>query len=224
MVLGIGSITSGLAAALYNQLDSPNTTDPGLSNSDDGGQPVDNVPEQSVDNPPVQPEPSPSATRPSATPSPNPGYQGADPNTITSVGLGPFRADQPVEPLLNSGVARRPTDNELCPPSTQLVAKSGKYSRVTASQDGDLISHVIIRNGSFRTRSGLALGSSEDDVRAISDVQETTAQDAETKAFLVRDGGNALLFVLNEGEVTMIVVGRGSAVSRIAESVPSGVC
>jgi hypothetical protein len=228
MFLGVGAVASGAAEALYDQLRDNNSSSDNTP-FDQNNQPADNNSvEQEVggDDPTPSPatEPSKEPRKPTPTASPAPDYQGADPNVITSVGLGPFRVDQPVAPLLDSRVARRPSGGGSCSSDSQLVTRSGKYSEVTASQDGELISHVIIRNGNFATRSGLAVGSSEDKVRKNPEAQESTNADSETKAFVVRDGGNSLLFIVNEGKVTMIVVGRSSAINSIVERIPSGVC
>ncbi len=216
---GIGSTAIGLEwlrdrANQTNDFTDPNGVDTGVIDqpADDG----EVVPPQD------QPTPSKSPSKASPTPPP---YETADPSTITSIGLGPFKVDEPVRPLLNAGVAARPGGGEgPCDADTQLVSTRDRYADVVAGQDGKLISHVTIRSENFKTRSGLKVGTSEDTVRGLDNVQEATDPDAETKAFLVKDGGNGLLFVVNEGAVTTIVVGRWSKVTAAAQVVPGAIC
>ena len=223
LFLGITATNFGLTGWILNEVNSGGNSGGGTTQVEDtGGGPAVNEPDVPVTDGSTAPQPEQTyPTTPDPKPTPTQPYRGAEPTTITSAGLGPFRVDEPVKPLLEYKIAKRP-QSESCDSSTQLVATGGEYSDVTASQDGRLISHVIIQNDAYRTRSGLRIGSSEDDVRAIPDVSERDAEG--TKAFVVRDGGNALLFIANEGAVTMIVVGRSSAINDIASRVPSGVC
>jgi serine/threonine protein kinase len=224
---GIGG--GGVVAASWlldrvSQTTGGNLPDPG-NVEDTGGGPTGTESDVPITDATEAPTAAPT-TKPSATPTPEAPYQGAEPSTITSVGLGPFRVDEPVKPLLDNKVARRPTDGDEgpCDPDLQLEAVASRYKDVRATQDGDLISYVRIRNDNYGTRSGVRVGSSEEKVRSLNDVEETTAPDAETKGFLVRDGGMALLFITNDGAVTEILVGRRSELTRVSGSLPGKSC
>jgi hypothetical protein len=193
------------------------STDPGPQVTD-AGVPVEDEP-SSLPSAVEAPAPSGSVARPTPSPSlvtpSEPPYRTADPNRITSVGIGPFRTGEPVEPLLDAGVARRPDGEGPCDPERQLVSTDSRYDGVTAWQDGDEIVHVTIVSESLQTRSGLRVGSTPEEIRAVAP-EAQRYQGEETDSYLVPDGGNGLLFILTDGRTEAIVVGPRSELDDIA--------
>jgi len=215
-----GSLGIGLAAmaAQLGVFDSPRGGGPPGGAETPGPQqdPVDNQPEPSI-SPTEQPTYDPEPASPSSKPSPEASFRSADPNVITAVGIGPFRTGEPVDPLLEAGVARRPSDGGACDSSRQLVSTKGKYDGITAWQDGDEIRHVTIFNDSFKTRSGLRVGSTPDEIKQV----DSNAREYEgegTLSYLIPAGGNGLLFIITDGETKAIVVGPRSELDDIANA------
>lgn len=146
-------------------------------------------------------------------------YVEADPGTITSVGLGPFRVDEPIRPLLRAGVAER----ESCAAGEPLVTRDGSYADVMAVHQEGVIRYVMITSGSqFTTRSGLRVGSPLRDVKRVVPYAERT-RDANTgrDSYLDPDGEYALLFVMgHDNRTATIFVGAIESLRALAAGGP----
>jgi serine/threonine protein kinase len=142
-------------------------------------------------------------------------YRGADPVTITSYGFGPFRVGEPIAPLINAGVARRP----FCA-RNQLVAVDG-YRGVTAYHREGLIRYVVItRRSSYATRSGIQVDDHAGRVLEVAgDAGRYASAESHGVSYLVHDGGNGLLFVTrrDSDQLGRIIVGETADLAAIGE-------
>jgi len=142
-------------------------------------------------------------------------YVEADPATITSIGLGPFRVGEPVQPLLAGDGA----DLDSCW-DNQLVGNGDAYPSVRAVHEDGVIRFVQITSGDlYTTRSKLRVGSTPQDVRrVVPDAQLRHDGKHGVDTYLVRDGANGLLFVMgNDGRTAAIVVGDLGRLIKISK-------
>jgi hypothetical protein len=143
-------------------------------------------------------------------------------NRITSTGLGIFQVGVGASALVNQGAAQWGA-NGACEPASHLVTPDQSLPDTMATVRKGQISYVIVQSANFTTKSGLRVGSSESAVRRIPDLVENSGS-GNRKALMALDSDRALLFMVEDGQVRTIVVGRKAALSNIAQEMPEEVC